>query len=326
MKLSELRCLMHQFRGLVILPGLFCFWQLAVESVYASEKTDLLELSTSHAPSLLLLKSYEKGRNVDGWLVSEKLDGVRAYWDGHHLISRQGNVFQSPEWFTKKFPPFELDGELWLGRSRFEETVSIVRRKEPHEGWRKLTYQIFEVPNQKGGLLERLQVLKDFLNEFPSTYIQIIPQVRVDSEFEVDKRLKAVLVVGGEGIVLRNPDMRYEAGRSDSALKVKSKDDAECLITGYTEGKGKYQGQVGSVLCRLLDGQFKALRTVEDRTIRIGSGLSDAQRKNPPVVGTVVTFQHSGMTKRGLPRFPVFWRVRKDWNKSENRELNQQTE
>ncbi|CAA6809680.1 MAG: DNA ligase (ATP) (EC, partial [uncultured Sulfurovum sp.] len=107
-------------------------------------------------PNLLLLKNYNKDINVSNWLVSEKLDGVRAYWNGKELISRNGKAFASPEWFTKHFPPFEIDGELWTKRGDFENIISIVNQQEAHEGWREIAYHIFEVPNQKGGLLQRL--------------------------------------------------------------------------------------------------------------------------------------------------------------------------
>jgi len=108
-------------------------WSLAFFSyaVYA----DSMALTEPKKPTLVLLKEYHPDLEVTGWLLSEKLDGVRAYWDGKQLLSRNGNRFMAPEWFTKKLPPFELDGELWVGRDRFQETVSIVRRQTPDMRW-----------------------------------------------------------------------------------------------------------------------------------------------------------------------------------------------
>jgi len=63
---------------------------------------------------------------------------------------------------------------------------------------------------------------------------------------------------------------------------------------------GKYTGLLGALLCQLENGvEFK-----------IGTGFSDVLRKNPPVIGSEVTFKYQGMTKYGKPRFPVFLRVR----------------
>ena len=286
--------------GLATLLGFFTFLgSLSVASVKASEK-----------PSLLLLKTHQADQVVKGWVMSEKLDGVRAYWDGKQLLSRNGNAFAAPAWFTADFPAFELDGELWLNRSAFSETVSIVKRSQPHEGWRNLTYQIFEVPNQAGGLLKRLSVLHRYLEINPIVHIKLIKQIPILSKKQVQAELYRVMELGGEGLVLRNPDTLYQAGRSSSALKLKPKEDAECRVLGYTKGQGKYQGQVGALVCEIVTGQFSHLRLSSDRVIKIGSGLSDVDRQAPPGKGSVITFQYMGLTKNGLPRFPVFLRVR----------------
>jgi hypothetical protein len=79
-------------------------------------------------PPLLLANKWE-GKDVTGWWVSEKFDGMRAYWDGKGtLISRLGNKINAPEWFLKSLSTnIDLDGELWKGRGLFQETTSIVR-------------------------------------------------------------------------------------------------------------------------------------------------------------------------------------------------------
>jgi DNA ligase-1 len=253
-------------------------------------------------PDLLLLKSYKDGLHVEGWLMSEKLDGVRAYWDGKNLISRGGHEFKTPLWFTENFPPFEIDGELWSKRGAFENISSIVRKQKPHKGWEQLTYNIFEVPNQKGGLLSRLSVLEEYLNKHPSNYIKILKQSTCRDESHLKSFLKKVEGKGGEGIVVRDGDTPYISKRTSKALKVKSFDDAECEIVGFKNGKGKYEGKVGSFTCKQKNGQI----------IHIGSGLSDALRENPPAIGTNITFKYNGLTKYRKPRFPVYMRVRED--------------
>jgi DNA ligase-1 len=287
-----------------------------------SKAAETANVSTQHSlahskvskfvPDLLLLKEYVAGQNIDGWLMSEKLDGVRAYWNGKQLMSRNGNPFAVPDWFTENFPPFELDGELWLGRHQFEQTMSIVNTQTAHKGWRDLTFQIFELPNQSGGLLARLNILNLYLKQFPAPYLRIIEQVEVSDDSQLQAELQRVLALNGEGLVVRNPLSLYQTGRSNEALKVKLKQDAECQVKGYTPGKGKYLGNVGALKCEVMDGQFTDLTDPNDRLLKIGSGLSDLERAHPPKVGEIITFQYIGLTQKGLPRFAVFLRVRDD--------------
>lgn len=299
------------FAGPAILLGLF----FAATGIQASpEKVGAAAevFSNESPPALLLLTTYSADRAIEGWLMSEKLDGVRAYWDGQRLISRQGKVFAAPHGFTRNFPPFALDGELWLGRGRFAETVSIVNRQNAHDGWKDLHYRIFEVPDQPGGLRARLQVLAHYLQRVKVAHLSMIEQQTVKDAQQVQEALTRILALGGEGLVLRDPQARYHSGRSLQALKVKAKDDAECVVRGYTLGRGKYQGQVGALLCEMVDGVFPKLTNPNARLLKLGSGLSDAQRALPPPVGTLVTFEYSGLTQNGLPRFAVFKRVRQD--------------
>lgn len=268
--------------------------------------------SFAQKPDLFLLKTYQDHKDVTGWVMSEKLDGVRAYWDGQQLISRGGHVFKAPAWFTQGFPPFELDGELWTKRNNFENIVSIVRQQKPDERWSQISYRIFEVPNQAGGLLKRLAVLGDYLKTInlksaqltsvasKPVHLSIISQIQIKSQTHLNEFLQQVMSKGGEGVVIRDPAAVYQTGRLNVALKLKPYQDEECEVTGYRAGKGKYQNLVGSLKCRLKN----------QKLIHIGSGLSDQQRKSPPAIGSDITFKYNGLTAKGLPRFPVFLRER----------------
>ncbi len=253
-------------------------------------------LSSLHGakPDLLLLNKYTQDKNVTSWYMSEKLDGARAYWDGTKLISRSGKVFAVPAFFTKNFPSHKLDGELWSKRADFSNIVSIVNKKEPHQGWDTLTYNIFEVPDAKGNLLQRLSKVKE------THYIKLIQQIPVQDTKHLNIFLKSIEKKSGEGVVVRDASLDYFTGRSANALKVKSYIDTECEVVGYNEGKGKYEGMIGSLSCRL-----KNLKV-----IKIGSGLNDHQRAIPPKIGTVITFKYYGLTSKGNPRFPIFLRIR----------------
>ncbi len=232
--------------------------------------------------------------------MSEKLDGVRAYWNGKELISRNGKAFAVPDWFVAKFPPFEIDGELWTKRGDFENIISIVNQQSAHEGWKDITYQIFEVPNQKGGLLKRLDILEQWLKQKPNDFIKVIPQKVCRGSEHLKQTLDEVESKGAEGLVVRDPNALYVGKRSSSSLKVKNFSDDECVVTAYTKGQGKFEGLVGALVC-----------TWQDRSLKIGSGLSLYDRKTPPKVGDEITFKYNGLTKYGNPKFPVFLRVRK---------------
>jgi len=252
-------------------------------------------------PSLLLLKTY-KEQNITGWVMSEKLDGIRAYWDGKHLLTRQGKTIHAPKYFIDACPPFEIDGELWTKRGDFENISSIVRDKHPSSGWREVTYNIFEVPHTKGGLAQRLNKAKPYEGKI----IKIIPQILIKNKSALKKFLVSIEKKGGEGVVVRDPKAPYIAKRTSKALKVKSFLDRECTIVAYNKGHGKYKGLMGSIQCQMDD----------NTTFNIGSGFNDKQRQIPPAIGSVITFKYKEMTKYNKPRFPVFLRVRY-MNKSE---------
>src|SRR5436305_12152094 len=105
-----------------------------------------VEEGKSAGPGLLLAQSWTNDIDLAGWWMSEKLDGVRAYWDGRQFLSRQGNLFHAPDWFVAGLPAVPLDGELWLGRKRFQRAVSIVRRQDQSELWREIAFVVFDAP------------------------------------------------------------------------------------------------------------------------------------------------------------------------------------
>lgn len=253
-------------------------------------------------PELMLADIYRQGLDLSQYRISEKLDGVRARWDGTHLISRGGNVFAAPEWFTKGFPAVPLDGELWMGRSRYEEVSSIVRTQQPHDGWRNVRLMIFDLPAHGGTFDQRVIAMNRLMIESDSPYLAIIEQQPVGSEEDLLKWLHTVIDEGGEGLMLHRETALYASGRSQDLLKLKLFTDAEATVIGYRPGKGQFAGQVGSL----------KVRTDEGVIFFIGSGLSHEQRRRPPPLQSRVTFRHQGLTTNGIPRFPVFLRIRNE--------------
>jgi len=246
-------------------------------------------------PELFLLNNYTADKNISSWLMSEKLDGVRAYWDGFHLISRSGKFLNPPKFFIKDFPTYKLDGELWSKREDFSNISSIVNTKASKNRWHELTYNIFEVPEANGDLLTRLSLVKE------TKYIKVIKQIKVKNKKDLKKFLKEVEAKGAEGVVVRDGSLKYYTGRNNNALKVKSYVDEECVVIKLHEGKGKYKNKLGSLSCKLNSGNI----------IKIGSGFNLEQRENPPKINAIITFKYYGLTSKGNPRFPIFLRERK---------------
>ena len=265
----------------------------------------LVLLNFAFSLELLRLSEY-KDQNVSGWLASEKLDGVRAYWDGENLLSRQGKKLNAPLSFTKNFPKFALDGELYAKELKFEEIQASVMDKLPDEkAWGRLKFHVFDVPEASGGLLERLSELEKFILQNPQAgqNLKIIKQVKVKDNAEFEAFAEAVIAKSGEGAVVREPNAAYERGRSQNVLKYKKFNDAECVVVAHKVGQGKFSGLLGSVVCENLS---------DKKRFKIGSGFSDKERANPPKIGSVITYKYQNLTAKGLPRFPVFLRVRED--------------
>jgi DNA ligase-1 len=256
----------------------------------------------ARSPNLLLAESWDNERDLTGWYMSEKLDGVRAYWTGEHFLSRQGNKFLAPDWFTQGFPSMPLDGELWIDRKSFQQTVSIVRRQDGSDHWKKVRYVVFDAPRETGHFESRLKALRGLSLDGMTSSIQVLAQTICQGTDSLRKELTRIEALGGEGLMLRQPDSLYEFGRSSTLLKVKTFHDAEAVVTGHQAGKGRHKGRLGALLVSLANGTQFA----------VGTGFSDAQREQPPAIGSVITFRYQELTDGGVPRFPSFVRERAD--------------
>ncbi|MBE1158890.1 DNA ligase [Dyella acidiphila] len=252
---------------------------------------------------LMLANVYHAGVAVRDYWVSEKYDGVRAYWDGNRLLSRSGALIAAPAWFTAHWPDTPMDGELWIGHGLFERVSGTVRQLPPSDdAWRQVRYMVFDLPAQPGPFDQRIPVLQRLVARLDRPWVQAVRQFKVADEAELKRRLDEVVRAGGEGLVLHRGTSLYHAGRDDDLLKLKPYDDGEARVVGYSPGKGKYAGMLGSLLMELPDGT----------RFRIGSGLSDEQRRHPPPLGSLVTFRYQGTTAGGKPRFARFMRVREE--------------
>ncbi len=253
-------------------------------------------------PPLLLAERWDNAADLSGWWMSEKLDGVRAYWDGKQFVSRLGNLFLAPDWFLEGFPEIPLDGELWIDRKRFQRTVSIVRRQDRSDLWSEVRFVVFDAPACGGPFETRMEFLADAFASRPPTFARVHEHARCTGMEHLREELARVEGLGGEGLMLRQPESPYEIGRSWTLLKVKSFQDAEAVVIGHQPGAGRHKGRLGALLVQLADGT----------RFSVGTGFSDAERGAPPPVGSTITFRYQELSEGGVPRFPSYVGVRRD--------------
>jgi len=251
----------------------------------------------------MLATPYRDGVPISAFLVSEKLDGVRARWDGRALWTRGGARIPAPATFTRGWPAEVMEGELWIARDRFDDISALVRRVGADaQAWRDVRFMVFDLPAQPGPFAERVARMRRLVSTAHNAHLAMIPQQRIDTRAGLDAELARVVAAGGEGLMLHRRDARYRAGRSEDLLKYKPHEDAEAQVVAHLPGKGKYDGMMGALQVRTQDG----------RSFRIGTGFTDAQRARPPPVGAWLTYRYNGLTSTGLPRFARFMRLRDD--------------
>jgi len=248
--------------------------------------------------SCTLAKNYS-GQNVTGWLLSEKLDGVRALWDGKCLKSRNGKTFHCPSWFTESFPSVQLDGELFTSRNCFQKTVGFVKKLYPiAKEWKQITYVVFDSPSIDAPFRIRSELIS--ANVRSSGFIKPLQHLVCLNQKHLFEVYHELLSQGAEGVMIRNPNSSYEYKRTSNLLKLKPNLDDEAIVIGYQEGTGKHKGRLGSLVCKWNEVIFN-----------IGTGFSDEERENPPKIGELITFKYQSLTDSGVPRFPAFLEERR---------------
>ncbi|KAJ7750468.1 DNA ligase/mRNA capping enzyme [Mycena maculata] len=267
-------------------------------------------------PALLLANKWdiETGPDPTGWWISEKLDGVRTFYNGKGMVSRLGNPFTPPTWFLDKLPKdVTLDGELFGGRGKFQDTVSIVKTvNSPH--WKEITFQIFDIPSENTTFEERVAFLQKLFGpggKYACPEVVLVEHEKAKNRKHVLDKLKEIEGLGGEGLMLRRAGSKYEGRRSATLLKIKTFYDAEAEVTGYTDGKGKNAGTTGALKCKMESG----------KTFNVGTGLSDQQRRNPPKIGSIIVYRFQELTRDGVPRFPSYIGEAADKTKAKDAEI-----
>ncbi|MGR6839847.1 DNA ligase [Aliivibrio wodanis] len=261
------------------------------------------EPNTASIP-LTLASNYQRELDINLYWLSEKLDGIRAYWTGSELLTRKGHKIYTPKWFTDPLPAHAIDGELWAGRGGFQKVARTVLDFKPdEEAWRDIRFMMFDLPGSVGVFPKRYHELSAMEKSFKVPHLKLVVHHPVNSEEQLFNILDDISARNGEGVMLRKLDTIYRSGRSDDLIKVKKHDDDEAIIVGYTDGKGKYKGMVGAFILRMPNG----------KEFKIGSGLSDAVRANPPEIGTQITYRYNGYTDNGIPKFARYLAVREGY-------------
>jgi len=274
---------------ILILPTICLFFHFSPD-IFAQTKLEIQHGTT-----------YKTVDDISQYWVSEKLDGVRGYWNGKQLLTRKGNVINAPTWFTKNWPTQVVEGELWIARHHFEQVSALIRRHKSHDSqWQKVRFMIFDLPTQKGNFSTRIQVIKSLVQQVNSPYFRYIPQQKFSSNQQLFSHLDHIVAQGGEGLMLHHQQAFYKIGRNKHLMKLKKHQDAEAIVIAHHQGKGKYKGKLGAITVETPTGlQFK-----------IGSGFTDKQRVDPPPIGSQITYKYFGKTQKGTPKFASFMRIR----------------
>ena len=264
-------------------------------------------------PKLALATDFDPTKhNIVKWFVSVKYDGHRASWDGSQLRSRAGKVIRAPEWWSRDMPRrlpkgVALDGELWVARQKFAEVGATVRRKKPLDSqWRKLKFMLFDLVGDRRPFAERYESMKTIVHECKAANricsLRLVKNMRLRGLDHLQQKLKEELDKGGEGLMLREPNFGYEAGRTWKLLKVKPVYDAEVRVIGIL----REQGRITNLRVRLAKPP--------NTEFNLGTGFTEDERESTThfKIGDVLTIEFNGFTAKGVPRHARYMRHRID--------------
>lgn len=255
-----------------------------------------------------------------------KLDGIRCYFTKDGAFSRKDNQFFNVqhletqlEQFFGAYPDLILDGELYNHslKNDFEKIVSLVKTQKPTDEFRKeaaklVQYHIYDVfspyepdfnQTERNGVLDLLFNVGELASG--QNLVQT-PTFEVADEAEARLMKDDFKAQGYEGAMLRNIAGKYEMKRSHNLLKIKDFQDSEGIIIDVVEGKGKLQGAVGKFVMQFPDGKvFGAPMTSNSHVERRAAWVIKES-----FIGKTATVEYFELTKKGVPRFPIYKGVR----------------
>jgi DNA ligase-1 len=162
-----------------------------------------------------------RGENVAGWLIAEKFNGCRAYWDGARLWTRNGNVVRIPNDWGSRLPVVHLDCEIWAGRAGFQ----VARLATQYGRFTPAVHLLAFDANVDGDFVERQEFVRRAVAGLD--FIQAVEHRPYRSTDEALQVMRDVQSGGGEGVVARYPGNRYLPGRTREILKLKTPSNTE---------------------------------------------------------------------------------------------------
>lgn len=268
-------------------------------------------------------KKYDDEIGIYGsWYMSEKYDGIRAFWTGKELRTRSMRKFTCvPSWFIKKLPRgIPLDGEIIVPNKPFQYFSSLSITKEEDPKWKEVEYKVFDMPIPNVSFEERLNRLRKIKG---IDLVEFIKLKNIKADFKkVNEYFRKVVEKGGEGVILIKADSHYLPKRVKHCLKYKKEMSGEAEVIGYCEGFGKYYQKLGKFKCKI---------PKTGKTFYCGTGLSDELRNmyhfdktvcylidddkphlKAPRIGDIITFNCMEILPSGIPRMSVFKGIRTD--------------
>ena len=249
-----------------------------------------------HNPSYLYRLSKIKPQD---YYVSEKYDGVRAYWDGSKLYTKNHKVIAVPPLITKNWPKSCLDGELWLGKNQLANTVSIVNKTTNSnvKQWQKIKFMVFDQPCSDKTFADRYNLLKQQFVNIKADNLFLIKQQEFSNIKEIDLFYNNLLKNKAEGIILHKKNSFLAKFDRHDLYKIKPFTEGSAVVLKVINGSKSFAEIMGSLLVKDQKTGMK---------FKIGIGFTKKERINPPPLNSVIIYKHQGYTKNKKPRLPVF--------------------
>ena len=264
--------------------------------------------------------------------IQPKLDGVRCviqqefHKDGDKVVaySRTGKEWRNIDHileelvpFFMKYPNAILDGELYNHdlKNDFEKIISLVRKTKPMyhdrvESEMKVQSHCYDTIMEHMDFKGRHKFIREHFSikdrEFPYPSVRPLMAATVSNTEEFEVYHEEFLEAGYEGSILRK-NKPYECKRSWTLMKVKDFSDAEALIIGYEEGKGKREGTLGKFLMQDEDGNKFGCPPGKGYNYQ---DMRDMLKDIHKYMGQTATFTYFERTKAGSYRHPLFKSIR----------------
>jgi DNA ligase-1 len=235
------------------------------------------------------------GHRCDAVIV----DGKCSLWSrGHEPILGVPHIIKALE---ELYPgkTLTLDGELYNHdyKDNFEELSGFITSETPKPGHEVVEYHVYDTIHDSATWTFRKEFLKASI---PANHPKIIlhPTKGIVDHDSAVASFEDALERGYEGLMLRNRNGKYVGKRSNDLQKIKISDDAEFVITGVGEGRGKMKG-LAIFTCKTTTGvEFE---------VKMKGKLSSLKEyfQNPAkYIGQKLTVEYQGFYRSGKPRFP----------------------